>query len=205
MKKQIVLGVVLSTLTVSAHAYQNLSSQNLPSQNLSAEILLGVANQNTDFGGGDRASGASTSFGIRGAYTFNPNVAAELSYQYYGSYDDSWEDEFGWVDETFTSSALMAGLKVHMPLSAGYSFVGRVGASYWNFELEETDSDYPGEVFIFDDNDIGVYYGVGLQLDITEALFIGVEYTGMPMTASLGGFTIKHRADNVSASLGFRF
>lgn len=200
MKKQFVIGVVLSALTVSAHAYQNPSAQNL-----SAEVMLGVANQSTDFGGGDRASGASTSFGLRGAYTFNPNVAAEVSYQYYGSYDDSWQDEFGWVDENFTSSALMAGLKVNLPLSAGYSLVGRLGASYWNFELEETDSGYPGEVFVFEDSDIGLYYGVGVQLDITEALFIGVEYTGVPMTASLGGFTVEHRVDNLSASLGFRF
>lgn len=201
MKKQFVLGVVLSTLTVSAHAYQNPSAQNL-----SAEILLGVANQSTDFGGGDEASGSSTSFGVRGAYTFNPNVAAELSYHYYGSYDDSWQDEFGWwVDESFTSSALMAGLKAHLPLSAGYSLVGRLGASYWDFELEETDEGFPGDVFVFNDRDIGVYYGVGLQLDITQELFISVEYTGVPMTASLGGYTVKHRTDNVSASMGFRF
>src|SRR5690625_6409307 len=88
MKQQLILGVVMSAMTISAHAYQNASAQNF-----SAEVLLGVANQDTDFGGGDRASGSSTSFGVRGAYTFNPNVAVELSYQYYGSYDDSWQDQ----------------------------------------------------------------------------------------------------------------
>lgn len=200
MKQQLILGVVMSAMTVSAHAYQNASAQNF-----SAEVLLGVANQDTDFGGGDRASGSSTSFGVRGAYTFNPNVAVELSYQYYGSYDDSWQDQFGWVDETFTSSALMGGLKVSLPLSAGYSVVGRLGAAYWDFELEETDAGFPDDVFVFDDRDLGVYYGIGLQLDITQALFISVEYTGVPMTASLGGYTVKHRTDNLSASLGFRF
>src|SRR5690625_3678233 len=104
MKQQLILGVVMSAMTISAHAYQNASAQNF-----SAEVLLGVANQDTDFGGGDRASGSSTSFGIRGAYTFNPNVAAELSYQYYGSYDDSWQDEFGWRSEEHTSELQSRG------------------------------------------------------------------------------------------------
>src|SRR5690625_7300222 len=101
MKQQLILGVVMSAMTVSAHAYQNASARNF-----SAEVLLGVANQDTDFGGGDRPSGSSTSFGVRGAYTFHPNVAGELSYQYYGNYDDSWQDNFGSADQTLTSRAL---------------------------------------------------------------------------------------------------
>lgn len=200
MKKQFALGLVLSVLTVTAHAYQTSSAHNL-----SAEVLLGLADQRTDFGGGDRASDTSTSYGVRAAYAFNPNVAAEFSYQYYGSYDDSWQDKLGRVDETFTSSAFLAGLKVSLPLSGGYSLVGRLGAAYWDFELEETDEAFPGEIFIYDDRDLGVYYGVGLQLDITQTVFISVEFTGVPMTASFGGYTVKHRADNFSASLGFRF
>ncbi|MDQ2078143.1 porin family protein [Marinimicrobium sp. ABcell2] len=195
MKKQLVLGVLISSLTVSAHAYQDLS----------AEVLLGISNQRTDFGDGDRASGDSTSFGLRGAYSFNPNVAVELSYQNYGSYDDRWVDEFGRIDETFKSSALMAGVKMSLPLQAGYSLVGRVGASHWNFELEEIDSEFPGEVFVFDDSGTGLYYGVGVQLDITQDLFIGVEYTATQMDVTLGGFSVDHRARNIAASLGFRF
>src|SRR5690625_7552674 len=119
MKQQLILGVVISAMPIPPHAYQSASAQNF-----SAEVLLGVAHQDTDFGGGDRASGSSTSFGVRGAYTFNPNVAVELSYQYYGSYDDSWQDQFGWVDEAFTSSSLMCGVEGSLPWSSAYPVGG---------------------------------------------------------------------------------
>src|SRR5690625_6296449 len=115
MKQQLILGVVMSAMTISAHAYQNASAQNF-----SAEVLLGVANQDTEFGGGDRASGSSTSFGVRGAYTFNPSVAVELSYQYYGSYDDSWQDQVGRVDETSTSSVVVGGLRARLAFKRGW-------------------------------------------------------------------------------------
>jgi OmpA-OmpF porin, OOP family len=195
MKKQVVLGALVSSLAVSAHAYQDFS----------AEVLLGIANQRTDFGEGSRASGDSTSFGFRGAYRFNPNVSVELSYQHYGSYDDSWEDAIGRVDESFETSAFMAGLKVSLPLEAGYSLIGRIGASRWSFELEEIDSEFPDDIFIFDDKGTDLYYGVGIQLDITQDLFIGVEYTATHMGVVIDNFAVDHRTRNISASLGFRF
>lgn len=143
----------------------------------SAEILIGktdlefVSNEYFDVGD-------DTALGIRGVYNLNQNVAFELSYINHGKTNDNSSDAFG---DTFTdkisSSAFNFAVKGSIPFELGFSISARLGLAFWDIELSETDSYYPGEVFKGRDSGNDLYYGIGTQYLINEKFTIGAEYT----------------------------
>ena len=195
LKRNIMLGLVLGLSAFSASAENNAS----------AEILLGMADQEVS-ANGSSASGDDVAFGIRGVMTLNKNVAAELSYHNYGEAEDTYVDEFGdTINDKLSTTAFNLGVKGILPLENGLSLNARVGVSFWDSEFEGTDSSAPGIIFKADDDGTDLYYGIGAQYDINPNLYVGAEYTLTKMDISTVGISADFEFDNLSLSLGFKF
>lgn len=194
--KKIVLGLLLSSL----------ATQSVADPVFSAELLLGRAEQETDFDGFLPTSGSDTSLGIRGAYILNPFVAFELAFQDYGETNDTYIDNFGdTINDRISTNAFNIGAKGSFPFANGWSAIGRIGASRWELEIRSTDSFFPGQVFEDDDSGVDLYYGLGVQYDINTNLIVGVEYTVIDAGFSTEDVSGDHQVNNFSASIGYRF
>ena len=193
-KKNIIWGIILGSTAFSAVAENDFSG----------EILLGTADQEVS-AGGVSASGDDISFGVRGAFSLSENFAIEGAYQSYGEADDTYIDSFGdTINDKLTTTALNIGVKGIVPLDNGVSLNGRLGISFWDAELKETDSAFPGQTFKADDDGNDLYYGIGIQYKINSQIFIGAEYTITKMDISTNGVSADLDVNNISLSLGFK-
>ena len=193
--KKVVLSVLLMSSVLPAMAENNFS----------AELLLGMADQELS-ANGLSTSGDDTSFGVRGAYSLNENFSLESAYQSYGETDDTYIDSFGdTINNKLSSTALSLGIKGVIPLDNGLSLNARVGISFWDAEIKETDSAFPGETFKGDDNGNDLYYGIGAQYQINPQIFIAAEYTMTKMGISEAGLSADFDVKNISLSLGYKF
>ncbi len=171
----------------------------------SAELLLGVANQELSVDG-DSTSGDDVSFGVRGVYSLSENFSVEGAYQSYGEADETYIDE---ADDTInvkiSSTALSLGLKGVLPVSDIVSLSARVGISFWDAELKAVDSSSPGEVDKLDGSGNDLYFGVGAQYQVSAQLFTGLEYTVTKVGLSEGGASEDIDVTNIALSLGYKF
>jgi opacity protein-like surface antigen len=193
--KKVVLSVLLMSSVLPAVAENNFS----------VELLLGMADQELS-ADGLSTSGNDTSFGIRGAFSLSENFAIEGAYQSYGETDDTYIDDFGdTINDKLSSTALSVGVKGIIPFNNGVSLNARAGISFWDVELEETDSYFPGQTFKADDNGNDLYYGLGAQYDINSQVTVGLEYTITKMGISTEGVSADFDVKNISLSLGYKF
>lgn len=194
--KKVVLGLIVGSMALSAHAQGDIA----------AEFMFGTAEQTSSIDGVGSTSGDDLSFGLRGAYTLNPNFGFEFSYQNYGETDDTYVDEYGdTINDKVTTTAFNAGIKGIIPFENGLALVGRFGMANWDIELEETDSFFPGEVFTADDSGTDFYYGIGAQAKLKESFTIGLEYTITEMDLSFVGISADHEVENLALSFGYLF
>lgn len=192
--KKLAFGILISVAAVSAH------SQN------SAELLLGSAQQETDLNGYATTSGSDISAGVRGSFSFNPNFAVELAYQGYGETDDTFVDSYGdTVNFQFRSSAINVGVKGSVPLQNGISLNARAGMSLWDVGFTATDSSKPGAVAALDDDGSDLYYGIGVQFNVSETFIVGAEYTITDIGMKPAEFSFDHTIKNLALSAGFVF
>lgn len=110
------------------------------------ELLLGSTKHKAD-----GYSESAVGFGVRGVYQFHENIAAEGSWQHFGSSD---------VDLT----AFKFGAKGILPLDAQFSLNARAGLALW-------DSDF--------DDGTDMYLGVGGEMSLNRDMHLGLEYTWM--------------------------
>lgn len=194
--KKVLTGALLTIFSVAA----------LAETGFSADLLLGRAEQESSISGFGSTSGTDTSFGIRGAYTLNPNIAFELGYHDYGQTNDRYIDQFGdAITDKVSTTAINAGVKVLSDLDSKLSVHGRLGLSLWDAEIEETDSFFAGQVFKASDDGADIYYGVGAQYLIAPRLRLGAEYTLTDMEPSLYGISVDHEVSNFALSLSYRY
>lgn len=195
--KKIILGILLTSCALPV----------LAESNFSGELLAGRAEQETSTDSFDwNTSGNDISLGIRAALKVNPNLAFELAYQDYGETDDTYTDLYGdTITDKVSSSAVNMGVKGIIPFEGGFSLHGRIGLSLWQAEIKETDSAFPGETFKADDDGSDLYYGLGLQYDISPEFVVGVEYAYTDMDVSIEGISVDHEVKNLSLSLGYKF
>lgn len=198
--KKVVIGALLGLSSLSSFAED---------ARFSAEVLVGKTDQELSSDYGD-TEGDDTSIGIRGAFLLNKNFALELSYHDYGEADDSYID--GWGDnikDSLDSSSFNLGVKGILPLNNGFSLHARLGVAFWDVELSETDSAFPGETFKGDDSGNDFYYGIGAQCAINEKFTIGVEYTVSEFDTEIGGdfrgFKADVETDTVALTAGIKF
>jgi len=200
--KKVVLGALLGLSALPALASEGF---------FSGEILLGKTDQElkSDFGGRG-TGGDDTSFGIRGAYNLNKNVAFELGYMNHGETDDTYISMFGdTINDKISSTAFNLGVKGVIPFESSFSIHARLGLSFWDVELEETNSAFPGETFEGDDSGNDLYYGIGAQYAINEKFTIGAEYTlseyGIRPGGDFRGFNGDIDVKTLALSAGLNF
>lgn len=198
--KEVALGILLGVTAIPVMANNG---------SFSGEILLGKTDQELQGNFGDRA-GDDTSFGIRGSYKLNKNIGFELSYIDHGEADVTFIDEFGdTINDQTSSTAFNLGVKGIIPLENGFSFHARLGMSFWDVELEETDSSFPGETFKGDDSGSDLYYGIGGQYAINSKFTLGLEYTvseyGVKPSGDLTGLDADLEVKTLALTAGFNF
>ena len=199
-------GCVAGLRSALAVALFAISSPALSQGPFSASIVLGQADQESSVSGLGSVSGDDMSYGLRAAYAFTEYVAVELSYQDFGEAEEGYIDDFGdSINDTMQSSALSAGVRLSVPFQSGFSLLGRAGLSKWDYDFEETDSAFPGEVFKAGDDGTDLYYGVGAEYRFADRMTIGIEYTVFDMDASALRVSIDHEVKNLALSLGVRF
>ena len=179
----------------------------------SAEFLLGSADQ--EFTASDsvdsiKLSDNSTSYGLRGVYQFNDYFGVELSFQESGEGKESFIDEFDdTIGTEFETQQINVGVKGMIPLEGGFSLVGRLGLSAWDFDAAVTDSSIPGEVGKLSDSGSDLYYGVGGQYRFSDTLYVGLEYTMLNFDLDLGDatdpFRAEHDVNSIMLSVGWTF
>lgn len=198
--KKIALGVFVSAAAMSAHAQSDFKSK------MSADLLIGFADHKTSFhNGAGSETGNDISFGVRGAYSVNKNVAVELAYQDYGETEGTYFDRSGnIINDRVSASAITAGLKGSYPLQNGLTLSARLGASMWDVEARQYDSSLPtprsGE-----DDGTGVYYGVGAEYALNEKFSVGAEYTVTDMRLAFEEITADHDVRNVAAFISYSY
>lgn len=183
----------------------------------SAEFLLGSADQEltaSDSVDSIKLSDNSTSYGLRGVYQFNDYFGVELGYQESGEGKESFIDEFdATIGTEFETRQINVGVKGTLPLQGGFSLVGRLGLSSWDFDADLTDSDFPGVVVELSDSGSDLYYGVGGQYRFNDKLYMGLEYTMLNADLSLGDVfddptdpvRAEHDVNSIMLSVGWTF
>ena len=199
----VILAVAFATTALPAAADNGFS----------AEFLLGSADQEltaSDSFDSIKLSDNSTSYGVRGVYQFNEFFGVELSYQDSGEAAKSFIDEFDATIRTeFETQQINVGVKGMIPLDGGFSLVGRLGLSSWDFDAALTDSDFPGVVDRLSDSGSDLYYGVGGQYRFSDTLYVGLEYTMLNFDLSLGDtddpVRAEHDVNSIMLSVGWTF
>ncbi|NQZ50410.1 MAG: porin family protein [Moritella sp.] len=174
---------VLTTILLASMGMPSIASMDTAA--FSGEILVGSAKSElsaTDLSLSDQ----TLSYGFRGAYQFHENVAAEVGYQDFG------KAKFNNIP--LDTSALTFGVKGMYLFQNGVSFVGRLGMSHATSETNIT-----GMKMTDDFNEL--YYGLGIQYDINERFFVGLEYSKVGTKES----GVKYDIGNLSYSVGMRF
>lgn len=189
--KSVVVGLILMSIASSAVADENGAF---------ADLLMGSAEQTATAEGLVEASGDDLSFGVRGGFAFNPNIALEVGYHDYGDAEQEYFDD---TSDQFNVVALSAGIKSSIVFDNGFSLSARVGVSLWDLDLYF--SEYGSIVYAASDDGSDFYVGIGGQMKITERVHIGAEYTLTELDVSFGEFSFDHEIKNLSLSLGYKF
>lgn len=186
--KIFMMALLLVTIAVPAYAEDNpldkFWAEN--KDRISAEVLLGKTKQEVSCPSCREPIDPedATSFGIRGAYNYNENMAFELGYQNYGkaAYHDedlpsSSFDTFDTWDGNIKTTAINIGVKGIYPLDKEISLVGRLGLSKWDLEgetrysFESLDTVTSGsDKDNFDGTD--PYYGIGAEYNYSKVYFL---------------------------------
>lgn len=194
--KKLTLGLLLTAATLPAMAESKFS----------AELLLGQADQESDVAGFKLGSGDDMSYGIRGSYLANKNIALELAYQNYGETDKSYPEEGGTTSEMLSSSAITLGVKGILPFDNGFSLHARAGLSVWDYKVAVTNTAFLEEGVSLKDDGNDLYYGIGMQYAINPQLSIGAEYTMTEMGATVADVvSIDNEVKNLGLTLSFNF
>ncbi len=108
-----------------------------------------------------------TTFEIYLGNRFNENFAIEFNYIDLGESEDGIPPVW-----TLSGDSLGIGLRLFAPLSQQLELTGRVGIHSWNLELSEE-----GFGTFAEDDGTDLFYGVGVNLDVTPNVGLGAHYT----------------------------
>lgn len=178
---------------------------------ISAELLLGKADQDISLQDFDfKFSDDDTSLGIRLAIKANPNIAFEIGKFDYGEAEEMTTYGVGDSEtDKVESSSLNLGIKAIAPLNEKVSLVGRIGLAFWEFDYDYTASLFPDDNFSSSDDGNDFYYGVGVQINAADNVYLALEYSMLKMDANMEvygfPFRVDNEVDNLALSVGYRF
>jgi OOP family OmpA-OmpF porin len=141
-------------------------------------------------------SGGNTSKGlvkIYGGYQFTPNWGLEAQYSDLGRRDVT---NAGVAAGSFSSSQFSLAGTGTLPLSSGFSLLGKLGASANRVN---------GSALIGSANSTSLLIGVGAAYNITPALSVRLEYEDFGTMAKIAANGSSVRANGYSLSLKYGF
>ncbi|MBE2893989.1 porin OmpA [Spirabiliibacterium falconis] len=150
----------------------------------------------------DKTRRNSVTYGVYGGYQISPNFAAELGYDYYGSYElkSPGADKF-----KHTAHGANLSLKASYPIVTDLDFYAKVGAA-----LVHSNYKFTGKVAEKKhSNRVSALFAGGLEYAITPSLAFNVEYQWLNNVGKLklDEKTVDYRPDigSVTAGLTYRF
>lgn len=175
--------LVVGALAISGMSSVMAANVGMP---FSAGLLVGQASQKPVYTSSGTPADRDTAIGVRLGYALSDTWAIEAAYhdngEAKGSYIDSSGDKI--TDKT-NSSSINIGLKKEFVLNEKFSIDGRIGMSFWDWELQETDSNDPGSVAKWTDSGNDVYLGAALSYRIDNNLSISMDYSFSTMGAGI--------------------
>jgi OOP family OmpA-OmpF porin len=199
MKNKLLPIVALSALALSTPALCETYGYTI-------EGVLGKSDQTNAIDGFDAIGGYGSSKAIRGLFAINSALDLEVGYSDYGTAEDSGIDSFGdLITDTLVTTAAQVGIRGSIPLGNKLALTGRAGVALWELDYQQTDSAFPGEIYRDSDEGADPYFGAGLQLRLEDNLRLGVEYSLLSFSATLGDASTDHDISSFAVSLGFSF
>ena len=130
---------------------------------------------------------------VYGGFQFTPNWGAELQYSDLGKRDVS---NAGVAAGSFTTSQYSIAGTGTLPLSSGFSLLGKLGVSANRIN---------GSALVGNANNTSALIGVGASYSITPALSVRVEYEDFGKVATVAANGSSVRANGYSISLKYGF
>ena len=130
---------------------------------------------------------------VYGGFQFTPNWGAELQYSDLGKRDVS---NAGVAAGSFTTSQYSIAGTGTLPLSSGFSLLGKLGVSA---------NRIGGSALLSSSNNTSALIGVGASYSITPALSVRVEYEDFGKVATVAANGSSVRANGYSISLKYGF
>ena len=131
---------------------------------------------------------------VYGGFQFTPNWGAELQYSDLGRRDITGP---AGTTGSFTSSQFSLAGTGTLPLSSGFSLMGKLGVSGNRISTS-------GNAVVGSGNSSGVLVGIGAAYSITPALAVRVEYEDYGNMAKLNnGSTVRGNGYSISLKYGF--
>ena len=191
-----------------------LASVALPSMaetNAYVSLLLGNSNQDESqfrSDGSFAVEDDDVSVGIRFGYQFGDYLAAEIGYIDYGQVQANITDTTtsDVINDRFDTYAVNLGVKANYTFErSGLSFNARVGIAQWNYRDDFTRTVSSPLSETTNDDGTDVYYGVGMEYDVSEAISIGLEYHLLEIEVEGSQGEFDHDIENISLSASRRF
>lgn len=159
-------------------------------------VGLGVGSSKLSGFDNGTVTGGNTSKGqakIFGGFQFTPNWGAELQYSDLGKRDVS---NAGVSAGSFTTSQYSIAGTGTLPLSSGFSLLGKLGVSANRIS---------GSALLNKNSNTSAMIGIGAAYSITPALSVRVEYEdfGKVGTVAANGSTVRANAYSISLKYGF--
>ena len=171
------------------------------------EGLSGIAQHRAELNEDQRLlSEVAATGGIRIGVAFNDYVAVEGSYQQFGEVNEGSTGTNGDSYDTETDvRAFRLGTRLSVPLNTWLNLTGRLGFSYWDYDVAIQNETTTSESFRIDDTGNDPYYGVGLRFELNRMFHIGVEYNRSKMQVNLDGQNVDHELGDATVSFGYIF
>ena len=197
--------------TLLAAMLLSVALPSMAESNAYASLLLGNTNQDESqlrSDGSFAFEDDDVSIGLRFGYHFGEYIAAEIGYIDYGQVESNITDAVTTdvINDRFDTYAITIGAKFNFTIEQiGLSFNARVGAAQWNYRDDFTRTVSAPLAQTTSDDGTDVYYGIGMEYDVSETVTIGVEYHQLNLEIEGAQGEFDHDIENYSLSATRRF
>jgi OOP family OmpA-OmpF porin len=175
--------LVVGVLAISGMSSVIAANVGMP---FSAGLLVGKASQKPVYTSSGAPADSDIAVGVRLGYALSDTWTFEVAYHDNGEAKGSFIDSYGdKITDTTNSSSINVGLKKEFLLNEKFSIDGRIGMSFWDWELQELDSSDPDSAAKWTDSGNDIYLGAALSYRIDSALSVSVDYSFSTMGAGV--------------------
>lgn len=149
------------------------------------------------------------SSGLRFGYRLTPHIALELGYLDFDEFNQSWQYRyFDDINQQLSISAITLGVRFSKEFFNRFSGNWRIGLAYLDYDYRETGiSSFPTLSYSTDrmDEDINIFFGFGLEYQLSSHFHLGIEYTPYSVDIDTGTETLDVSLDKTAIYLGIHF